>query len=63
MKKKLTKKEWWSLVFNAVVNAKTEADLEKAADIADEAVIARKLTRRQVDEIFDDFEPELKEGV
>lgn len=61
MKKKLTKQEWWSLVFNAVVNAKTEADLEHAADLADEAVIARKLTRRQVDEIFNDFEPEVGE--
>ena len=63
MKKKLTKKEWWSLVFNALVNAKTESDLEHAADLADEAVIARKLTRRQVDEIFNDFELEVKEGV
>lgn len=59
MKKKLTKKEWKLLVFNAVIDAKTESDLEEAAELADEAVALRKLTRREVDEIFDDFEPSL----
>ena len=48
---------WTKLILDALFNARTEDDLEKAADIADEAVMVGALTQEEVDSLFDDFEP------
>lgn len=51
------KKKAWAEIFNGVVNAKTEEDLEAINDIANDYVCAGILTQHEVDAIFDDFEP------
>lgn len=55
--KKLKTDEWWALIFNGLLNAKTEEDLEAVSDLADEAVIVGALTQEEVDALWDDFEP------
>jgi hypothetical protein len=52
-----TAREWWALIFNGLLDAKTEEDLEAVADLADEAVLAGVLTQEEVDALWADFEP------
>lgn len=55
------RKEVQSLVFLKLINAKTEQDLEEAAELADEAVMAGLMTQEEVDALWDDIEPGLHE--
>jgi hypothetical protein len=57
---KLTARDWRTLIFNELLDAKTEEDLEDVADLAGEAVTAGVLTQEEVDAIWDDFEPSIE---
>jgi hypothetical protein len=48
-----------TLVISALMDAKTEKDLEHASDLAEGAVAAGAMTQEEVEALWDDFEPSL----
>lgn len=57
--KKRTPEEWRSLLVQKLLAAKTEDDLEKVNDLADELVTAGIVTQEEVDALWGDLEPDL----
>lgn len=58
--KKLTTQEVRTLIFNGLLDAKTEEDLEAVNDLADDAVAAGLMTQEEVDALWDDFAPSIE---
>ena len=57
----MNKEEIRSKVVTMLLKAKTEEELEAAADLADEAVIIGAMTQDEVDAMWDDLEPDIYE--
>lgn len=53
------REEWQSLLVQKLLTAKTEDELGKASDLADELVEAGILRQEEVDALWDELEPDI----